>query len=306
MYTFLKRSWAISWRERLLFFSSFPPPCPQHLHVIVQLAFMAGPYTGYHDANSHSYDTYMLNYSQKPKVIEVGKDLPAQTMVNYSRLLRIMSSQVKQTSKDEEFKTSQRSLLRSLINLKVKRWFFFFLSDWMEHAVFQFVPAVLSFHWMLQNLDLSSLLASIVYLYTWIRSPVSLLFCRLNSPTQLSSFPWITSAPVLWPSMRPFAGFCLVCCCLSFPTPFPSGELPSEHGIPGVLNLMWFSLTNFFRMSRYLVVPCANPSCQFIICRLCEGALCPVIQVINGDVRQYLWRCWPLRLQHQCLASICA
>lgn len=56
--------------------------------------------------------------------------------------------------------------------------------------------------------------------------------------------------------------------------------------------------------SSSVVVPCVSPSCQFIICGLSEGAFCPVIQVINGDVRQYRCKCWPLRLQHQWLASL--
>lgn len=82
---------------------------------------MAGPCIGYHSANSLLYDTYILNYSRKPKVVEFGKHVPAQTMVNYSRLLRITSSQVKQNSKDEAFKMSLLSLLQSLISLTVKR-----------------------------------------------------------------------------------------------------------------------------------------------------------------------------------------
>lgn len=80
-------------------FSPFLLPCPQQVNI--QLAFMAGPCIGYYSASGHPYDTYILNYSQESQVVEVGKDLPAQTMVNYSRLLRIMSSQIKQNSKDK-------------------------------------------------------------------------------------------------------------------------------------------------------------------------------------------------------------
>lgn len=134
-----------------------------------------------------------------------------------------------------------------------------------------------------------------------------LLYTEQSHP-DLSAFPWITSAPVLWPPMWPFAGFGLVCWCQFLPSPIPTGELHSEHGTPHVSNLMRFSLTNFFSMSRYLwmaalwshesTCPASLSSANF------EGAFCPVIQVINGGFRQYWCKCWPLRLQHQWLASI--
>lgn len=78
-----------------------------------------------------------------------------------------------------------------------------------------------------------------------------LLYAEQSHP-DLSAFPWITSAPVLWPLMWPFAGFGLVCWCQFLPSPIPTGELHNEHGTPQVSNLMRFSLTNFFSMSRYL------------------------------------------------------